>query len=188
MYHKIEVTFDIDANGIVSVSAKDLGTGKTQNITISAEGRLSEEEINKMVKEGEENSEADKKLRQTIEARNNLDSLVYQAEKMLKENGDKAPKDLKEEIEAAIKTAKSKISSDDLEALNSAKTEFEAKLHKLSELVYKQAGAAQQNNGKGGQKTGANTGNETSQGSNNSSSKKDDNVVDAEYEEGSDSK
>lgn len=171
---QIEVTFDIDANGIVSVYAKDLGTGKEQKIVITSETKLSENDIDRMVKEGEEHKEEDKKRRETIEVRNNLDSLVYQAEKLMRENGDKVPKDMKDELEAAIAGVKTKLASDDLEVLKSAKTEFEAKLHKLTENIYKQAGAS-----------GAGPGAASSAGG---SAKSDDNVVDAEYEDHPDGK
>ena len=165
---QIEVTFDIDANGITSVSAKDLGTGKHQKIVITADTKLSEDEVNRMVKEGEANAETDKKLRELVEARNNLESIVYQAEKLIKENSDKIPAPLKEEVEAGLTKAKSSLTSDDAEVLKNAKNEFEAKLHKLSEQIYKNAGDASQA-GKGGASAQA---------------KSDDGVVDAEYEEG----
>lgn len=170
---QIEVTFDIDANAILSVSAKDLGTGKVQNIKITAETKLSEDDIEKMVKEGEANAEADKAKREKVEAHNNLDSMVYQAEKLLKDNAN-LPNDLKEEMESAINTAKSKLDGD-VPTLKAAKTEFEAKLHKLTEHVYKQAGA-QQGQAQGGQAEGSQQ--------TQSDSKSDDNVVDAEFEEG----
>ncbi len=169
---QIEVTFDIDANGIVSVSAKDLGTGKSQKITITSETKLSESEIEKMVKEGEANQSADKLKREKVEAKNTLESLIYQAEKMLKDNSN-IPADLKSEVESAINVAKSKTESD-LEILKSAKTEFESKLHKLSEFVYKQSAQ--------------NAGGDAQQNSDSNQKSSDDNVVDAEYEEGSDRK
>ncbi|MDD9950936.1 MAG: molecular chaperone DnaK [Zetaproteobacteria bacterium] len=139
---QIEVTFDIDANGILSVSAKDKGTGKEQKVVITAETKLSEEDIDRMVKEGEANVEADKIKKETVEAKNNLDTMVYQAEKMIKET-EQIPADLKNEVESAINSAKSKLDGD-LATLNAAKAEFESKLHKLSEHVYKQAGAGAQ--------------------------------------------
>ena len=139
---QIEVTFDIDANGIVSVLAKDKGTGKEQKIVITSDSKLSEDEIEKMVKEGEANSEKDKETKDRIEAHNNLDSMIYQSEKMLKENTDKVPADMKSELEKALEEAKSKLSSQDVEVLKKAKEEFEAKVHKLSEHIYKNAAAA----------------------------------------------
>ena len=174
---QIEVTFDIDANGIVSVYAKDLGTGKEQKIVITSETKLSENDINRMVKESEDHKEDDKKRKETIETRNNLDSLVYQAEKLLRDNGEKVAKDLKGELEAAISAVKTKLTSEDLNVLKSAKTEFESKLHKLTETIYKQAGAK----GAGGPE-GA------SEPSSAGAHKGDDNVVDAEYEDNPDAK
>ena len=173
---QIEVTFDIDANGIVSVSAKDLGTKKEQKIVITSETKLSESDINRMVKEGEEHKEEDKKRRELIEQRNQLDSMVYQAEKTLKDNGEKIPKDLKAEIDSAISAAKGKLTSDNLDVLKAARTEFESKLHKLTENIYKNAGAgASADPHQGAQASGA-------------SSAKDDNVVDAEYEDNQEAK
>lgn len=168
---QIEVSFDIDVNGIVAVHAKDLGTGKEQKIVITSETKLSESDIQRMVKESEANAETDKLFREKTEARNGLDSLIYQAERMLREQGDKTPKALKEEVESALKTAKSQLESDDVETMKKAKTDFEAKIHKLSEFVYKQAGQAGQDPTQ-------------AQGSTTSEKAKDDNVVDVEYEEG----
>ena len=167
---QIEVTFDIDANGLVAVSAKDLGTGKEQKIVIEAGTKLSDEDIDRMVKEGEANAESDKKVRETIEAKNNLDSMIYQSEKMIKENGDKIPEDLKTEIEQAAAEAKGKLDGD-LETLNSAKSEFETKLHKLAEVIYKQ--------------TGAQPGAEGAAAPGGEQKPSDDDVVDAEYEDSS---
>src|SRR5690606_19937495 len=108
---QIEVTFDIDANGIVSVFAKDLGTGKEQKVTIQASTKLSDDEINKMVKDAEVHAEEDKKRKETVEARNSLDSMIFQAEKMIKDNGDKVPAEMKGEIESALAAAKEKLTS-----------------------------------------------------------------------------
>ncbi len=130
-----------------------------------------------MVKESEDHKEDDKKRKETIETRNNLDSLVYQAEKLLRDNGEKVAKDLKGELEAAISAVKTKLTSEDLNVLKSAKTEFESKLHKLTETIYKQAGAK----GAGGPE-GA------SEPSSAGAHKGDDNVVDAEYEDNPDAK
>ena len=168
---QIEVTFDIDANGILNVSAKDVGTGKEQRITIQAGTRMSEDEIKRMVKDAEVHADEDKKKRQSVEARNQLDSLVFQAEKMLKENGDKAPAEIKAEIETAVSEAKAKLDSDDVEALTKARENLESRVHKLAETIYKSAGAP------GAQTPGADA------GAAGSSAGKD-NVVDAEYEDG----
>jgi molecular chaperone DnaK len=169
---QIEVTFEIDKNGIVSVSAKDKGTGKEQKIQIEASTRLSETEIERMVKEGEAHAEEDKKLRERVEARNNLDSLVYQAEKMIRENGEKISPELKSDVEAGIVEAKSKLDVEDVAVLTSAKAAFEVKLHKLAEEIYKLAGQ-QQSSGSG----------EGFSGEAPPSSGSSDDVVDAEYEE-----
>lgn len=165
---QIEVTFDIDANGIVSVSAKDLGTGKEQRVRIEAGSKLSQEEIEQMVRDAEKNSEADKRAREAIEAKNSLESLVYQAEKMIKDNGDKLPADLKAEVETAMADARSKLDKD-LDTLKAAKTEFEAKLHKLTESIYRQSGATAADQGASAPGAGGNS--------------KNDGVVDAEFED-----
>lgn len=170
---QIEVTFDIDTNGILSVSAKDLGTGKEQRITIQSGTRLSEDEIKRMVKDAEVHADEDKKKRQVVEAKNQLDSMVFQTEKMLKDNGDKVPADMKSEVEAALAEAKSKIESGDHEILVKARETLETKVHKLAEVVYKSSGAS----------AGA-TSSDSSDQSSNTNSKKDSNVVDAEFEEG----
>jgi molecular chaperone DnaK len=171
---QIEVTFDIDSNGILNVSAKDVGTGKEQRITIQAGTRMSEDEIKRMVKDAEAHAEEDKKKRQSVEARNQLDSLVFQAEKMLKENGDKAPAELKSEIETAVSEAKSKLDSEDYDTLVKARENLETRVHKLAELIYKAAGAS------AGSDAGAAAG---APGAGSATADKG-NVVDAEYEDG----
>jgi molecular chaperone DnaK len=170
---QIEVTFDIDSNGILNVSAKDVGTGKEQRITIQAGTRMSEDEIKRMVKDAEVHAEDDKKKRQSVEAKNQLDSLVFQAEKMLKENGDKAPAELKTEIESALSEAKSKLDSNDYDTLVKARENLESRVHKLAENIYKAAGAA----------SGADAAQGGAQGAGAPAGDKG-NVVDAEYEEG----
>jgi len=132
---QIEVTFDIDANGIVSVSAKDLGTGKEQKVTISSSTKLSEEEIQKAVAEAEANKEADMKNREIAEVRNSLDSLCFQAEKLAKDNVDKLASAA--EVEEAVKSARESLSSDDLDTLKSARDAVEKVLHKAAEELYK---------------------------------------------------
>jgi molecular chaperone DnaK len=139
---QIEVTFDIDSNGILNVSAKDVGTGKEQRITIQAGTRMSEDEIKRMVKDAEVHSEDDKKKRQVVEARNQLDSLVFQAEKMLRENSDKVPAELKGEVESAVSEAKSKLDAADYDTLVKARENLESRVHKIAETIYKAAGAA----------------------------------------------
>src|SRR5690606_9376018 len=119
----IEVTFDIDANGIVSVFAKDLGTGREQKVTIQASTRLSEDEIQNMVRDAEAHAEEDRQRREAVEARNALDSLIFQSEKMLKENSDKIPESAKSDIESALADAKSKLESEDKKTLVAARSE-----------------------------------------------------------------
>ena len=136
---QIEVTFDIDANGIVNVSAKDKATGKEQQIRIQASGGLSEEDIERMVKEAEENAEADKKKREIVDARNQADSLVNETEKNLKEHSDKVPESDKNKIEADIEELKKVKDSDNLEAIKSKTEELVQSSLKLGEAIYKQS-------------------------------------------------
>ena len=117
---RIEVTFDIDANGILHVSAKDLGTGKDQKITIQGSSGLSKEEVEKMTKEAELNATEDKKRRDAVETRNQLDTAAYQLEKTLKESGDKLPAEKKSKVEAAIADAKKALESNDGDRMKSA--------------------------------------------------------------------
>ena len=171
---QIEVTFDIDSNGILNVSAKDVGTGKEQRITIQAGSRMSEDEIKRMVKDAEVHAEEDKKKRQVVEARNQLDSLVFQAEKMLRENADKVPAELKTEVESAVSEAKTKLDSPDYDTLVKARETLETRVHKIAETIYKAAGAS----------AGAAQGEGTDAGGPSSGTSSKDTVVDAEYEDG----
>ncbi len=134
---QIEVTFDIDANGIVSVQAKDKATGKEQQIRIQASGGLSDADIQKMVKEAEANADADKKRREQVEARNQTEAMVHQVEKTLKENGDKVPADAKSEAEAAMAAARSALEGDDAEALKQANDRLTQVAMKMGEAMYK---------------------------------------------------
>ena len=168
---QIEVTFDIDANGIVNVSAKDKATGKEQQIRIQASGGLSEEDIERMVKEAEENAEADKKKREMVDARNQADSLVNETEKNLKEHSDKVPESDKNKIEADIEELKKVKDSDNLEAIKSKTEELVQSSLKLGEAIYKQSP-------QGGSPQPDPSGAEPS-----SDKKDDDKVVDAEFEE-----
>jgi molecular chaperone DnaK len=134
---QIEVTFDIDANGIVSVQAKDKGTGKEQKITIQASGGLSDDDIETMVKEAEANAEADKARRAQVEARNNAESLIHSVEKSLSEHGDKVDADTKAAIESARDDLKTALEGEDAEAI---KTKHQALMEasmKLGEAIYK---------------------------------------------------
>ena len=144
---QIEVTFDIDANGIVKVSAKDLGTNKEQNITITASTNLSEEEIEKAIKEAEANAEEDKKRREFIETKNNADNTIYQLEKMLKENGDKLPEEDKTKLQNAIEKAKKDIETTDLETLKKAVEDLTNVSNEVFTKMYQNASANAQNAG-----------------------------------------
>jgi molecular chaperone DnaK len=170
---QIEVTFDIDANGILNVSAKDLGTGKEQKITITASSGLTKEEIERMVKEAERHAEEDKKRLQEIEVRNQLDSLCYQTEKMLNENREKLPIAELGNLEAAIASAKEAIKSEDIRRQREALDQLTKASHKLAELLYQQAQA------KGGGSEGS--GRAASQGP--SAGGAEGEVVDAEFED-----
>ena len=136
---QIEVTFDIDANGIVNVSAKDLGTNKEQNITITASSGLSKDEIENMTREAEAHSEEDRKYKEEVEARNNADNLVYNTEKLLKENRDKVPESDVATIESALENCRKAIDEGDTERINSAVEELTQATHKLADVLYKQA-------------------------------------------------
>jgi molecular chaperone DnaK len=134
---QVEVTFDIDANGIVHVAAKNLATGKEQSIKVTASSGLTEEEIKKMVKDAEINAEEDKKKRERIMMKNNLDNLVYGTEKLLKENGDKVPANLKSEIEELVKSAKEASQKEEFEPMKQVHDKLTALSHKLAEEMYK---------------------------------------------------
>ena len=136
---QIEVTFNIDANGIVNVSAKDKGTNKEQNITISGSGHLNDEEIKKAQAEAEAHAEEDKKKKELVEARNNLDNAIYQAEKTIKDAGDKAKAEDKTALEEAIKEAKSKTESDDKAELETAFKTLSEKMQTVGAALYQQA-------------------------------------------------
>jgi molecular chaperone DnaK len=176
---QIEVTFDIDANGIVNVSAKDKGTGKSQKITITASSGLNKEEVEKMQKDAEAHAADDKAKRESAEVRNEADSLVYQAEKMLKESGDKADATLKSKIEASVKETKDAIAANDINKMKSAKEKLQQAVMELGSKAYAQqggpAGAAPQ--GQPGPDAQA-------QGQSEPENKKDDGkTVDADFEE-----
>ncbi len=174
---QIEVTFDIDANGILNVSAKDRATGKEQKITITGSSGLSKEEIDRMVKEAEAHAEEDKRRAELIEARNRGDSLIYQIEKLLKEHADKITEADKQAIESAISQLKTAIAGEDVGAINSAIENLTNVSHKLSQYLYQsQTGGAQP----GGADTGAGAQTTDTQ---NSDNKGGDDVVDAEIVE-----
>ncbi|MBC8313310.1 MAG: molecular chaperone DnaK [Candidatus Cloacimonetes bacterium] len=176
---QIEVSFDMDANGILNVSAIDKGTGKKQQIKIDKSGALDESEIDKMVKEAEAHFEEDKKLKERVQMRNEFDTLIFTTEKSLKDYADKLSDKDKNEIEKAVKDAKEKLDSKDIEVLTKAKTEFEEKAQKLGEIVYQEAIKKQQaqqaeEQAKTGQKP---SGEKTSKSKNS-----DDPAVDADFE------
>ena len=173
---QIEVTFDIDANGIVHVAAKDLGTGKEQSIKITASSGLSEEEIQKLVREAEAHAGEDQKKKDLIEARNQADAMAYSVEKNIKEFGDKIGSDEKTRIEEAIAKVKKTIEGDDLDAIKAAQEELTTASHKLAEAMYAQSTQQQAGTGPGAG-AGADAGAQTGGG------KKDDDVVDADFEE-----
>ena len=141
---QIEVTFDIDANGILHVSAKDLGTGKEQSIKITASSGLSEEEIQKMVKDAELHSAEDKKRREKVDAKNRAEAAVYEAEKLLKEHGDKISADQREKVKAAVERVKAAAKGDDVEEIKSSTEALTQAWHAISAEMYKQASAAGQ--------------------------------------------
>ena len=172
---QIEVTFDIDANGIVHVSAKDLGTGKEQSIKITASSGLTEAEIQKLVREAEVHGEEDKKKKELIEARNQADSMAYSAEKNVKEFGDKIDATEKARIEDAIAKVRKVIEGDDINAIKSAQEELTNVSHKLAEAMYAKASASQAGAGAGTQ--GGPSGQQPGTG------KKDEDVVDADFED-----
>jgi molecular chaperone DnaK len=175
---QIEVTFDIDANGIVNVSAKDTGTGKEQSIQITASSGLSEEDIEKMVKEAESHAEEDKKKQKLIEARNNADTLIYTTEKSLRDVGENVDAETKSEIEGKIEELKKVMEQDDEEAIRKATEDLAQSSHKLAENLYNQQGSDQQAGGaQAGEAQGG--GESASQGGGGD----DEDVVDADYTE-----
>ena len=140
---QVEVTFDIDANGIVSVSAKDMATGKQQSITITGSTRLSKEETDKMMRDAESHAEEDRKMKEAAEAKNRAEQLVYQTEKMIKDLGDKVPSDDKLAVDSAVSELKSAIESNDTARIKAASDALEQQTYKLAQLVYSQAGQPQ---------------------------------------------
>ena len=166
---QIEVTFDIDANGIVNVSAKDKATGKEQNIRIQASGGLKDDDIEKMIKEAEQHAEEDKKIKEAIEARNHADAMIHETEKQLKEHGDKIGSSEKEGIEKAVQELKDVLDSNDADRIKEKTNALTQASLKLGEAMYK---ASQAQSAEAGQS-------ETSE----PDSKADDTVVDADFEE-----
>jgi molecular chaperone DnaK len=139
---QIEVTFDIDANGILNVRAKDLGTGKEQKVTITASTTLNKDEVQRMVKDAEAHAEEDRKRREEVEARNQADSLVYQAEKLLADNADKIDSSLKDEIQGKIEPVKQALKDNDADRMKSTSEELAKSMQKVGEQIYRQAQGA----------------------------------------------
>jgi len=171
---QIQVTFDIDANGILNVTAKDMGTGKDQKITITSSSGLSKEEVERMAKDADAHSAEDKAKREEIEARNQLDGMVYNIEKLMKENADKISGVEKSDVEAALADAKKALEGSDKDAMNAAREKLTAASHKLAEVMYKQAPPPQ-----GGAQAGPQAGADGGAGGGNG--KAQEGVIDAEY-------
>ena len=183
---RIEVSFDIDANGIVHVSAKDLGTGKEQKITIQSDSGMSKEDIDRMVKEAQAHEAEDKKMKESVDAKNQGESLVYQAEKTIKDLGDKADKAQVEKVQQAADKLKEALKGTDTDAIKKATEELQAPLYEMSAAAYQQAQAA---GGSAGAQPGADAGAgaNASAGAAESGSKEED-VVDAEFTDVKDDK
>jgi molecular chaperone DnaK len=172
---QIEVTFDIDASGIVNVKAKDLGTQKEQKITITASSGLTDEEIDKKVKEAEQYAEEDKELKEKTELRNQADTLIYTVEKTLKESGDKVSEDEKNNVTENIKDLRKALEEDDVEKIKSNIDKLTTSSHKLAEEIYKKTSAQTQ------QQEAAKEGEESTQ-TETEEKKDEEKVVDADYE------
>ena len=175
---QIEVAFDLDANGILHVSAKDLGTGKEQSIRITASSGLSEDEIERMKKDAELHAEEDKKRKELVEAKNNGDSMIHMTEKSLKELGDKVDASTKANVENEIANLKKALEGEDLDAIKNATESLTQASHKLAELMYAQA--SQAHGGGAGPEAGAGG---ADAGAGAAGGKDDDDVVDADFEE-----
>ncbi|MEM0981671.1 MAG: Hsp70 family protein, partial [Cyanobacteria bacterium P01_H01_bin.58] len=171
---QIEVTFDIDANGILSVTAKDKGTGKEQSISITGASTLDDSEVDRMVKDAEANASADKERREKIDLKNQADSLAYQAEKQVEELGDKVPADDKAKIEEQVKALKEAVAAEDYEKMQSLTTELQQALYSISANLYQQAGGAE---------AAAGAGAAPGDGADDGGSDGGDDVIDAEFTE-----
>jgi len=171
---QIEVTFDIDANGILNVTAKDMATGKDQKITITSSSGLSKEEVERMAKDADSHSEEDKKRREEIESRNQLDSMVYSVEKMLREHGDKISGSERGDVENALADAKKALEGGDKAAMDRARETLTRTSHKLAEAMYRAAQPA-------GAQPGPEAAADARRGGNGEAKKGDGGVIDAEY-------
>ncbi len=174
---QIEVTFDIDANGIVNVSAKDLGTGKEQKITISSSTNMSKEDIDKAVKDAEQYAAEDKKRREEVDAKNEAENLAYQAEKLVNENGDKLASDDKNTITTKVQAVKDAIAKNDISMINAAKEDLQKSLYEVSAKLYQQAAPQQGNPAQGAPDMGGAQPNSGNNGGNGG----DPNVYDADF-------
>ena len=176
---QIEVTFDIDANGIVNVSAKDMGTGKEQSITITSSTKLSEDEINAKVKEAEQYAEQDKKRKEEIEIRNRAETLVYETEKNVKELENSLSEEEKNDINAAKDELSKALEANNIEDIKAKTEKLTEKFHTISAKMYQQQAQAQQG---ADPNMGAGAGAAGAAGGTNAGGAQDDNVVDADYE------
>ena len=173
---QIEVTFDIDANGIVHVSAKDLGTGKEQAIKIESSGGLSEEEVEKMINDAEQYADEDKAKRESVEVKNQAETLIYSTEKSVSELGDKLPEEDKTKIEACADQLKKSAESEDIEAIKSDIEALSQASHKMAEMLYSQQQETNENQNSGDESDQQTEGEEKS-------GKEDEDIVDADFEE-----
>ncbi|HPQ02801.1 MAG TPA: molecular chaperone DnaK, partial [Bacillota bacterium] len=176
---QIEVSFDIDANGIVNVAAKDLGTGKEQRITITASTQLSKDEVENLVREAERAAAEDKKRREEVELKNSADSLVYVTEKTLREMGDKVPAETRSKVEAELEELKKAIADDDMESVKRFMDQVREASYKMSEEIYKAAQEASGGQGEGDY--GSDSGDATGAGGFDSANSDDDDVIDADF-------
>ncbi len=180
---QIEVSFDIDANGILNVAAKDLGTGKEQAIKITSKSNLSEDEINKMIKDAEVNADLDKKKRELVLARNNLDNIIYQVDKLLKDNKDGIGEETRKQANTAITDARNALASEDIDQIK----EFTEKLtginQNISSELYKSQGQSankEASSAEGSNNTGSEAGSKTGE---NKGKNADDDVIDADFKD-----
>jgi molecular chaperone DnaK len=171
---QIEVTFDIDANGILNVKAQDKGTGREQSVTITASSTLGKEEVDRMVKEAEMHAGEDRAKREEVELRNQADHMIHQAEKVIKDNADKIPADVKTEVDTKLEALKSAAKGSDTNALRQKMDEFNEALQKIGEHIYQGAGASGGGSTSGAQADGHESADQK---------KKDEDVVDADYRE-----
>ncbi|MBN1591976.1 MAG: Hsp70 family protein, partial [Candidatus Coatesbacteria bacterium] len=177
----IEVTFDIDANGIVNVSAKDMGTGKQQQITITSSSGLDESEIKKMVRDAESHADEDKEKRKAVDLRNQLDGLIFQTERTIRENKEKIPIADVNAAEKAIETGKKALETEDSDRIQASIDEITQISHKIAEAMYKSATAEQHQTHE--HDGGSDGGHQHNSSHGGPGGKTDDDVVDAEYEE-----